>query len=196
MWFLPPWWVVLGWRFITGQHLDGKARRNIRSGKVKPQFRDIYWNRIGRPRRAGWRLLTFGVLAGTLIGGFEDWWLTRFVLLAVSPFLALFVCRNLWNRLARKVTSYNSDGSPEVYWTLRPKWAKRIRRIREFRFRPLRQPEGEVIRPESTESRAVLAEMAEDSLDPVTGLRRMLETEAAPKDGRARTMARRAPRRR
>lgn len=189
---------VLFYRFATGLHLDGKQRRHL-TGKVKPQFHDWYWNRISRPRRAFIRFAVIISIFGTLIGRLEDWRLTEFVLLAVSPFASFWVLRVCRNKVFRKVTSFDSDGTSNQYWTLRPKWAKRIRRFKEFRF-SFRQPEGEVVTPGSSLGRSILASNAEDNGPAVTNIRKpvseLIASEAAPHDGRGRTIARRGGRKR
>jgi hypothetical protein len=186
--------LVLAWRFFTGSHMDGKVRRHPVTGKVKSQFRNVYWNRIGRPRRVLWRLSVLGIFAGIVVGFFVDWWLTRFVLLAVSPFVAIWLVRYVVRKVAQKVTSFDPDGISESYWTLRPKYAQRLRRLREFRFHPFRQPQGEVITLRNPEGRAALADNAESGHAPVTSIRKglteLIATEAAPRDGRSRTMSR------
>ena len=185
-------WRLL-WRFLTGLHLDGKTRRHP-NGKVKPQFKNIYWNRIGRPRRAGIRLLTVGIMLGIMVGRYADWWLTRFVLLAISPFACLWLARNIAKRLAQRVSFHDGDGVATTYWTLKPKYAQRVRALKQWRFHWF-PPETTVITPDQPEARAILADNAESGGEPATMMRRplaeLLIEEAAPRDGRSRTMSRR-----
>lgn len=198
--------LVLMYRFLTGLHMDGKTRRLAQSTKVKPQFKPIWWNRTTRPRRAGIRIGTVLVIAGIAFGRIVDWPLTSFVLLAVSPFVALAVLQFVLRKLTVVTTFHDSDGAPERYRHLRPKYAKRVRALRARRFK-LHPPTADAIMPDTAEYRNALAENAEDGLPPVTRLSRPLGHEdmlvelATPKDerkgsGRGRTIRRSVERRR
>jgi hypothetical protein len=192
---------VLFYRFVTGLHMDGKIRRLPQSTKVKPLFKNIWWNRTTRPRRSLIRLSVVFIFAGICIGRFADWWLTQFVLLAVTPFALTWLLRFALKRFT-VVTSYSdSDGVPDRYRHLRPKYARRVRAIRGWRFR-LHGPTADTIDPSTPEYRNALAEAAEDHLEPVTrisrplGMEDMLTEVAAPEGkGRGRTIRRAVERR-
>lgn len=198
--------IVLWWRFITGLHMDGKTRRLPQTSKVKPQFHNWYWNRISRPKRAGYRISAVLIIEGIIVGRLVDWWLTSFVLLAVSPFVALWILRFLLRRFTVVTTFHDSDGAPERYRHLRPKYAKKVRAIRSKRFK-LYPPTSDTMMPGTAEYSNALAEAAEDRLEPVTRISRpldmgdMLTELATPKDeargsGRGRTIRRAVERRR
>lgn len=198
MWYI---WAVLLYRFLTGLHMDGKTRRHPQSTKVKPQFKDWWWNRTTRPRRVAIRLAITGALLGIAIGRFADWWLTLFVLTALSPFALLVILRFIVNKLTVVTSFHDSDGAPERYRHLRPKYARRVRAIRGWRFK-IHGPTADTIQPGTPEYMNALAENAEDGLEPVTrmarplGIADMQAEEAAPKGkGRGRTIRRSVERR-
>lgn len=180
---------MLGYRFVTGLHMDGKTRRLPQSTKVKPQFKNWWWNRTTRPRRAGIRLLVVCVIGGLAIGRLVDWWLTSFVGLAVLPFALIVVLRILLRKFTTVTTFHDSDGAPDRYRSLRPQYARKVRAIRYRRFK-LSPPSTDVIQPGTPEYMNALAENAEDGLPPVTRMSRplghedMLTELATPEDER------------
>jgi hypothetical protein len=166
--------IVLWWRFITGLHMDGKQRRLPQTSKVKPQFHNWYWNRISRPKRAAYRISAVLIIDGIAIGRIFDWWLTSFVLLAVSPFVALWVLRFALRKLTTVTTFHDSDGAVDRYRHLRPKYARKLRAIRERRFK-LQPPSVDTIQAGTPEHMNALAEAAEDHLEPVKRIARPLD---------------------
>lgn len=192
---------VLFWRFITGMHMDGKIRRHPQSTKVKPAFKAIWWNRTTRPRRAGIRLATVCVIGGIWYGRFADWWLTSFVLLAVSPFVVLTIVRFLVRKFTVVTSYHDADGAAESYRHLRPQYARKFRALRAKRIR-LYPPTADTMQPGTPEYMNALAENAEDGGEPVTRLARPLGMDdllievATPKgEGRGRTIRRSVERR-
>lgn len=182
-------WCVVGWRFFTGAHMDGKFRRH-RNGSVLPRYRDYYWNRYSRPKRALIRNICFWVLTGFLYGAKVDWPDTKYAILCVLPFALWRVWVKILNAVTQKTTFTNSDQMTEVYRTLRPKWRRRIARLKLTKIR-WRLPDGGPVDPET--ARAVLAENAVEGGAPITMLRRMEEASAAitdPRSGRSRTIMR------
>lgn len=202
-------WIILYWsprflyRYFTGLHLDGKVRKLPQSKKVKPQFKNYFWNRYSRPKRAAWRMAGFIVFVGIPAGYILDWWLTRFVLLSVSPFVALWLAKKLLNELTTVTRFTDSDGATDQYRSLSRKWFRRWQRIRGWRFK-VAPPMAEAMMPGTAEHMAILAENAEDGGAPVVRLERPLGlaelqmTEGAPGGsggGRARTTKRAVERR-
>src|SRR6266496_845911 len=197
--------ILLWWRFITGLHMDGKQRRLPQTSKVKPQFHNWYWNRISRPKRAAYRVSAVLIIDGIAIGRFLDWWLTSFVLLAVCPFVGLWFLRFLLRKFTVVTRFHDSDGATEAYRSLRPKYAKKVRAIRERRFK-LYPPTADTMQPGTPEYSNALAEAAEERLEPITRISRpldmgdMLTELGTPEDegrgsGRGRTIRRAVERR-
>jgi len=166
--------VVLWWRFITGLHMDGKQRRLPQTTKVKPQFHNWYWNRISRPKRAAYRISAVLIIEGIVIGRIFDWWLTSFVLLAVTPFVLLWLARFVLRKLTTVTTYHDSDGAVDRYRHLRPKYAKKVRAIRERRFK-LNPPTADTMQPGTAEYMNVLAEASEDGSEPIKRIARPLD---------------------
>ena len=159
---------VCGWRFFTGSHMDGKYRSH-RNGSVLPRYRDYYWNRYSRPKRALIRNLCFWVLVGVLYGWRTDWPDTKFAVFSVIPFLGWRGWVKLVNVFTMQTRFTDSDQHEEVYRIMRPVWRKRIARLRPPKVR-WKLPDGGVVDPQI--ARTVLAENAEDGGAPITSLRR------------------------
>ena len=162
-------WCVCGWRYFTGAHMDGKVRRH-RKGSVLPRYRDYYWNRYSRSRRALIRNACFWVFAAFLYGTKVDWPDTKYSVLTVMPFIGFLIFRKLVRIFTVQTRFSNSDGVEEIYRTLRPRWRRRLERLRPPKIR-WRLPDGGPI--SSEEARPILAENALEGGAPITSLRRM-----------------------
>ncbi len=178
------------WRFFTGAHMDGKKRQRGRRGAVSPLYRNYFWNRYSRPRRAAWRNGIFWSLVLIAYGMTQDSGATIYGILAVTPFLGLWVSRKLLIIFTQVNRFTNSDGVPETYRSLRPKYSRRVWAIKaKIRFR-VHQPLVETI-TDPTERAAILALNAEEHGEPITALGRpmagmaeLITTEGAPKGER------------
>lgn len=190
--------IRLIWRFFTGAHLDGRLRKH-RGGPVKPMFADIYWNRISRRKRALWRNLGFFGFWFLAFGLLTDRTLTVFCVLAILPFIFARFVKLAFNRFTMVTKATTGDGVIEEYRTLRPKYAKRIKRLKPRPFRlQLPGPEGVTRSATVEESRTVLAVNAEDKGEPIISLQLMQgenDVTDAPLSGRARNIRRKAGRR-
>lgn len=188
------------YRFITGHHMDGKVRRHPQTGKVKPAFKNYWWNRYSRPKRARIRLMFVAVFVGLIIGRIQDWWLTTYAVSAITPFVVWRVWLKLLNEVSTIRRFHDSDGAMTQYRALRPKYWRKLETIKGWRFR-LRPPLIESMDPNSPEARALMAENMEAGGEPVTRLARPLGiaelqlTEGAPKDRRTRSFKRAGQRR-
>lgn len=191
---------VLLWRFFTGHHMDGKRRKNYASGKVLPQYRDYAWNRLTRPQRAWWRLLVIWALSLLGYGLVVHRAATLYVLVASIPFVVAFMLYRAVQRFTVR-SNFTHDGVTETHRTLRPKYYRRLMRLRRWRFK-LRPPTDEAIPPDW--ERPIKAQLAEDGVAPVTTLRRPLQppmdidellAQNGPKDSRGATHRRNAKRR-
>lgn len=189
--------IRLLWRHFTGLHYDGRRRKNGRGGKVLPQYRDYYWNRYSRGRRAAWRHgLTWGLL-GITYGLIVARSITLWCLLAWVPFICVWAGAKTLRHVARRVTAIDHDGVSETYWTLRPKYAAYVRRVRSWRWRwhgPVDEPLPALY------ERPTLAQIADDGGEPVTRLRRPVDMgellkSQGPADRRSRTIKRSMERR-
>ena len=177
--------LVCGWRYFTGAHMDGKIRKH-RKGSVLPRYRDYYWNRYSRPKRALIRNLCFWTLAGILYGYKVDWPDTKFAVFSVLPFLAYRVWRKVVNAVTMQTTFTNSDQVTEVYRIVRPVWRARFARLRPPKIR-WRLPDGGPV--SSEDARPILAENALDGGAPITMLRRMEAASTALSEPRSRRTA-------
>jgi len=189
------------YRFATGLHMDGKRRKNPATGKVSPIYRNYYWNRIGRGRRASWRLgisvagiaIAYGLLASRS--------LTEYCLLATLPFIAAWIARKISLNLFQRMRHIADDGVEEIFWSLRPKWFRRLERVRRMRIK-LRPPTEAPI-PQDWQ-RPILAQLGDEGISDVRQLRRPLTPaipldellkQNPPKDSRHKTHTRNAGRR-
>ena len=181
--------IVHLYRFFTGHHLDGKRRQHRQSGKVLPAYRDYYWNRYGRGKRALIRNIVFWFVS---IFGFIFWRnqrLAEWLLCAFLPFAGWWVCRKARKHFFVQTSTTDSDGVPEVYWHLRPKYYRRVQKLRARRVK-LSPPASDVMPAEF--QRPTLAAIAEDGGDPVTSLRmatgveQLIASEAKPTRKRGR----------
>lgn len=180
---------VCGWRYFTGAHMDGKFRRH-RNGSVLPRYRDYYWNRYSRPKRALIRNLCFWTLAAFLYGVKVDWPDTKFAVLSVLPFIGYRVWRKLVNTVTMQTSFTNSDQVTEVYRIVRPVWRARFARLRPPKVR-WRLPDGGPV--SSEDARPILAENAVEGGPPITALRRMAsgaEALSGPRSTRVATIMR------
>jgi hypothetical protein len=182
--------IVHLYRFFTGHHLDGKRRQHRQSGKVMPQYRDYYWNRYSRGRRALVRnvVFWFAAISGWLVWANER--LAAFLGCAILPFVCFKLCQKLWKVWFVQTTVTDSHGVRETYWHLRPKYYRRVAKWRNRRIK-LSPPASDALPAEY--ERPTLAAIAEDGGDPVTSLRvaasvdEMIESEAKPSRTRGRT---------
>lgn len=180
---------VFSYRYFTGAHMDGKKRQHG-NGSVLPRYRDYYWNRYRRGKRALIRNLCFWVLVGVLYGWRTDWPDTKFVVFSVIPFLLFRGWVKLVNVFTMQTRFTDSDQHEEVYRIMRPVWRKRIARLRPPRVR-WKLPDGGPIA--SDDARPILAENAVDGGAPITSLRRLgdtVEALSSPQDSRTRTIMR------
>jgi hypothetical protein len=186
------------WRFGTGLHMDGKrrARRNPGTGKysVLPTYKPYYWNRYSRARKTAWRhgLLWPGLAA--IYGSFVAPKDVVFSVLAILPFLCFWLWRKALKIFTQTSRTTNSDGVEEIFRSLRPKYYRKVQKIRTRRFR-LAPPDSDMVEPEI--GKAIMAENAEDGGSPVISIRRpigdfaeVLKSEGSPKNNRGRTVRR------
>lgn len=155
------------YRFLTGLHMDGKNRKNYRTGKVLPQYKDYFWNRYSRPRRLLWRLVISWLFIAILIGLREERAVTTFLMLACVPFIGAYIIRQTKRHYMQTVKVTSAEGAEERYVTLRPKYARRLTKLR-FHIRV--NPPGDKPVPPDWE-RPIRAQMTE----PVQQLRMPLQ---------------------
>ena len=157
----------LMYRFLTGLHMDGKQRKHFHTGKVMPQYKDYFWNRYTRPRRAFLRLLISWLFIAILIGLREERALTTYLMLACVPFIGAY----LWYKAVQhftQLTKYtNGDGVEGKYITLRPKYARRLTKLR-YHIR-VHAPDDKPVPADWM--KPTLAQLAEDGEAPVRQLR-------------------------
>lgn len=164
------------WRYFTGAHMDGKRRANRQNGKVLTIYRDYYWNRYSRQRRAAWRHgITWSMLA-LAFGLVVNKSATMFCVLAMVPFVLVWFGWKVRGHLARRMRHVDDDGVEDVYWTLRPKYSRMIRKASRMRIK-LRHSGDLPINAEL--ERPILAQLAEEGIGDVRTLRRPLD---GPKD--------------
>jgi hypothetical protein len=180
---------VCGWRYFTGAHMDGKIRRH-RNGSVLPRYRNYYWNRYGRGKRAAIRNLCFWVTVGFLYGYKTDWPDTKFAVVSILPFAGFIVWRRLVHIFTMQTRYSDINGNVEVYRVIRPAWRRRFARLRPPKIR-WRLPDGGPVSTE--EAKPMLAENAIEGGAPITSLRRIEEAAAVlsePRSGRVHTIMR------
>lgn len=185
------------WRFFTGAHMDGKLRKH-RDGPVKPMFANIYWNRIPRWKRALWRNTLFFGSGFLVFGILVNQSLTVYCFLAMIPFVIARFVKLAFNKFTTVVKSTSGDGITTEYRMIRPKYAKRLRRLKPRPFRlHLPGPEGVTRNATVEEARTVLAVNAEEKGEPILSLQLMQgenDVTDAPLSGRARNIRRKATR--
>lgn len=163
--------VKILYRFITGLHLDGKQRRNFRTGKVMPQYRDYFWNRYSRPRRAFYRICGTTIVIAILYGAKQNVAATQYCLLAFVPFLVAWISAKTIRRLTQRIRYQDSSGAQSTYITLKPSIARRLTKLRvHIRV----HPPGDKPVPGEWE-KPIRAQMAEDGIAPVQSLRMPIE---------------------
>lgn len=185
------------YRFSTGLHLDGKRRTTGgKYPKVLPRYKNYFWNRYSRQKRAIIRWIILGMFVGILAGFREDSKFTSFGLLAFLPFAVSAIFRKILN-IFTTITRYtDSDGIPDQYRSLRPKYARWVGSLRSRRFRLF--PPATTMAADDI-ARSVRAINAEEGGEPISQVMRplgeLIANEGNPNRGRTRTINRKHGRR-
>lgn len=189
------------YRFATGLHMDGQRRHNPRTGHVLPHYRDYFWNRYTRTRRAMVRHSVLWTTVLIVYGLTVAYAVTVYCLFAMVPFIVAWIVSKFTKHTTMRVNTVTSDGIPQSYRTLRPKYSRRVKRVASWRFKI--HPPTDAPIPGDWE-RPILAQLSEDGVGDVRTLRRPLTPpqdlddllkEQGPQAGREATHKRNAKRR-
>src|ERR1700745_1587140 len=119
IWFIIKWTLIVVWRFLSGNFMDGQPRNDAtwwkdESRKSQKQRRKYtWWVRKSRMKRVGWRHAIFWPCLILSIGVAVDPWGMVFVLGMLSPGLYFFGHRRARLLFYIPVAGKHSDG--EVY---------------------------------------------------------------------------------
>lgn len=164
------------YRFATGLHMDGQRRHNPRTGHVLPHYRNYFWNRYTRSRRAMWRHTILWGLVLIAFGLKVDRSVTLYWLAASVPFIVACFVYKITAHMTMRVRTTDSDGVPQSYRTLRPKYSRRVKRVAAWRVK-IHPPSDQPIPPDW--EKPIKAQLAEDGVTPVTSIRQAF---APPRD--------------
>lgn len=134
--FLAKWFFILGWRFFTGAHMNGKTYNDAtwwRDSSTRYRNRRnayTWWRRKARLKRATWRACIYMPTALLILGFIWSTSSMEIGLLALAPFLAYVVFGRVRILLFQPYTTLATDGSGALdqHWMLKPKIRKRFRK--------------------------------------------------------------------